>query len=406
MSASTRRHDIDALRVLAFGLLIFFHLGMLYVADWDFHLKSSHTAEWLQYPMMFLNRWRMELLFVISGLAVHFLRGKTALPRLAWKRTVRLMLPLLVGMAVIVPIQPYVQGLSNGLVQPGFGTFLLRYWTGGPWPAHAFDGWQFGVTWNHLWYLPYLWCYTMVLLIAMPLIESPVARRLRERLPALRGAALLLLPALPLFVAGQLADRYPMTHALIGDWYAHALYGTCFIYGYLLGTGTHAWDELARLRRVSLIIALASFAVFIGLDHFGDRWLGHAPTALDLAIGIPLVRAAQYLYMWTAIATVLGFGHTYLNRPFRWLPYAREAVYPWYILHQSVMLALAWQLLPLGLGPIGEPLALLVGTVAGCAIGHEIIRRVAWLRPLFGLERIGKIEPSMPRISRLADDLT
>lgn len=406
MSTSTRRHDIDALRVLAFGLLIFFHLGMLYVADWDFHLKSSHTAEWLQYPMMFLNRWRMELLFVISGLAVHFLRGKTSLPRLAWKRTVRLMLPLLFGMAVVIPIQPYVQGLSNGLVQPGFGTFLLRYWTGGPWPAHAFDGWQYGVTWNHLWYLPYLWNYTMVLLIAMPLIESPVARRLRERLPALRGAALLLLPALPLFAAGQLADRYPMTHALLGDWYAHALYGTCFVYGYLLGTGTRAWDELARLRRVSLTIALASFAVFIGLDHFGDRLLGHVPTALDLAIGIPLVRAAQYLYMWTAIATVLGFGHTYLNRPFRWLPYAREAVYPWYILHQSVMLALAWPLLQLGLGPIGEPTVLFVGTVAGCAIGHEIIRRVAFLRPLFGLERIRKSKPSTVPLPRLAEDLT
>jgi surface polysaccharide O-acyltransferase-like enzyme len=406
MSTSTRRHDIDALRVLAFGLLIFFHLGMLYVADWDFHLKSSHTAEWLQYPMMFLNRWRMELLFVISGLAVHFLRGKTSLPRLAWKRTVRLMLPLLFGMAVVIPIQPYVQGLSNGLVQPGFGTFLLRYWTGGPWPAHAFDGWQYGVTWNHLWYLPYLWNYTMVLLIAMPLIESPAVQRLRERLPALRGAGLLLLPALPLFAAGQLADRYPMTHALLGDWYAHALYGTCFVYGYLLGTGTRAWDELARLRRVSLTIALASFAVFIGLDHFGDRLLGHAPTALDLAFGVPLVRAAQYLYMWTAIATVLGFGHTYLNRPFRWLPYAREAVYPWYILHQSVMLALAWPLLQLGLGPIGEPAVLFVGTVTGCAIGHEIIRRVAFLRPLFGLERIRKSKPSTAPIPRLAEDLT
>ena len=81
-----RRHDIDALRVLAFGLLILYHAGMLYVArssDWDFHLKSSHLAEWLQYPMLFLNRWRMELLFLISGLAVHFMRG-TDRPAAAW----------------------------------------------------------------------------------------------------------------------------------------------------------------------------------------------------------------------------------------------------------------------------------------------------------------------------------
>jgi glucans biosynthesis protein C len=406
MSATPRRHDIDALRVLAFGLLILYHLSMLYVADWDFHLKSSHTAYWLQYPMMFLNRWRMELLFLISGLAVHFLRGKTSLPRLAWKRTVRLVLPLLFGMAVVVPIQPYVQGLSNGLVQPGFGTFLLRYWTGGPWPAHAFDGWQYGVTWNHLWYLAYLWNYTLVLLMLLPVLESRAAQRMRARIEGLHGPGLLMLPAVPLFIIGTLlAERYPMSHALLGDWYAHALYGTLFLYGYLLGTGSRLWEELARLRRYTLGTALVSFGVFIVLDRFGGVLLGHAPNALDRALGPPLILAAQFLYMWTAIAAVLGWGHAWLNRPFRWLPYAREAVYPWYILHQSVMLALAWWLMPLGLGAVGEPLLILLGTVAGCAISHEIIRRTPWLRPLFGLD--AKQPPaSYPLVlPRLADDL-
>ena len=406
MSAIPRRHDIDALRVLAFGLLILYHLSMLYVADWGFHLKSSHTAEWLQYPMLFLNRWRMELLFLISGLAVHFLRGKTSLPRLAWKRTVRLILPLLFGMAVVVPIQPYVQGLSNGLVQPGFGAFLLRYWTGGPWPAHAFDGWQYGVTWNHLWYLAYLWNYTLVLLMLLPVLESRAVQRIRARIEALRGPGLLILPAIPLFIAGSLlAERYPMTHALLGDWYAHALYGTMFFYGYLLGTGSRLWDELARLRRYTLGTALVSFGVFIVLDRFGGALLGHDPNALDLAIGIPLIRAAQFLYMWTAIAAVLGWGHVWLNRPFRWLPYAREAVYPWYILHQSVMLALAWWLMPLGLGAVGEPLAILLGTIAGCALSHEIIRRTPWLRPLFGLDARQRSTAAPLVLPRLADDL-
>ena len=64
-----RRHDIDALRVVAFALLIFYHLGMLYVAplsDWrGMPLHSAHMAQWLQYPMLFVNRWRMELLFLV-----------------------------------------------------------------------------------------------------------------------------------------------------------------------------------------------------------------------------------------------------------------------------------------------------------------------------------------------------
>lgn len=397
-----RRHDIDALRVLAFGLLILYHAAMLYVAGegWDFHLKSSHTAEWLQYPMLFLNRWRMELLFLVSGLAVNFMRRRGSIGALAGKRSLRLLLPLVFGVLVVVPIQPYVQGLSNHLVEPGFGQFLLRYWSGGPWPAGAFTGWQYGFTWNHLWYLPYLWVYTMLLLALLPLLESRLGQRLRGTLQRLRGPALLLLPAIPLFVWDRLlASRYPFTGALWGDWYAHALYFSVFLYGYLLGTDAGLWTELARLRRISLVAALTCFALWLAsIRLLPDT----APTAVWWT-----VHALRYAYLWTAICAVLGWGHAYLNRPFRWLPYAREAVYPWYVLHQSLLLLFAWWLMPLGLGPVAEPALIVLATVTGCALLHEVvIRRVRWLRPLFGLDAT----PARPwattvALPRPADDL-
>lgn len=72
-----RRHDIDALRALAFGLLILYHLAMLYVYDWDWHLKSSYLSETLQIPMLFVNRWRMDLIFLISGMSTAFLMQKS-----------------------------------------------------------------------------------------------------------------------------------------------------------------------------------------------------------------------------------------------------------------------------------------------------------------------------------------
>ena len=75
-SAHARRYDIDALRVFAFGLLIFYHVGMFYVLDWGFHIKSTYQSEWLQIPMLFTNQWRMSLLFLVSGLAVSFVWGK------------------------------------------------------------------------------------------------------------------------------------------------------------------------------------------------------------------------------------------------------------------------------------------------------------------------------------------
>lgn len=384
-----RRHDIDALRVLAFGLLILYHLGMLYVGpadDWTFHLKSSYIADWLEQPMLASSFWRMDLLFLISGMAVHFLRGRLSLPRLAWKRTVRLLVPLLFGMAVVVPIQPYVQGVDKGLVAPGFGHFLLRYWSGGPWPAGAFDGWQFGVTWNHLWYLPYVWVYTLLLLALLPALESSAGQRVIAAVHRLRGWPLLVLPVLPLVAYNLLlAARFPQNHALIGDWYAHAGYATMFLYGYAIGTHPALWSELARLRYRSLGLAVCFFAAHLLLGRmevFAGTWPASAFAVERLGM-----RALHFFYAWSAIAAVLGWGHQYLNRPFRWLPYAREAVFPWYILHQSVLLAMAYWLIPLKLGAVWEPTLVLLGTVGGCAALHElVIRRTRWLRPLFGLD--------------------
>lgn len=371
-----RRHDIDALRVLAFGLLILFHVGMLYVAGWEFHLKSEHAASWLQYPMLFLNRWRMELLFLVSGLAVTFMRRRDGLLALAWKRSVRLLVPLAFGMAVVIPIEPYVEGLSRRLVEPGFGRFLWHYWTLRPWPEGAFTGSRYGVTWNHLWYLPYLWLFTLLLVALLPVLESRLGRCLRDRCRRLRGASLLMYPIVPLFACGALLSwRYPETHALLGDWYALALYGTMFLYGWMLGSDAGLWAELTRLRRRTLWLALVLFAGYLLVPGAGSR------------PGVHLARVLlRDAYLWIAVCAVLGWSHACLDRPFRWLAYAREAVYPWYVLHQSVLLVVAWRVLPLGLGPVAEPTVILAGTIGGCAFLHEcLIRRVRWLRPLFGL---------------------
>ena len=83
---AARRHDIDALRALAFGLLILYHWGMLYVGgeDWGWHLKSPYLAEWLQLPMLAVNRWRMDLIFLVSGLSVHFLLRDTRIGRFSF----------------------------------------------------------------------------------------------------------------------------------------------------------------------------------------------------------------------------------------------------------------------------------------------------------------------------------
>jgi peptidoglycan/LPS O-acetylase OafA/YrhL len=385
----TRRHDIDALRALAFALLILYHLCMLYVADWEWHLKSPHLAEWLQWPMLFLNRWRMDLIFLLSGIASAFLLDpKGGVLRFVRARNWRLMIPLLFGMAVVVPIQPYVQGVANGAVEPGYGTFLLDYFLHRrQWPENAFSGWEHSLTWNHLWYLFYLWVYTLALALLAKPLDSALALRWRARLAGMQGWALLLLPALPLFAwTLGLQPRFPEKGDFFSDWYRNAMYFSVFLYGYLLAREGAFWAEALRLRRRSLGLALACAGAYLGL-------VATLPDEVSPAMQA-LVWALRNLYVWTMLLAILGWGLALLNRPFRWLPWANENVYPWYILHQSLIILFAYWLLPLRLPAMVEALSVLALTIAGCWLGAAGVRRVRWLRPLFGLNPLPRAPAS------------
>ena len=92
------------------------------------------------------------------------------------------------------------------------------------------------------------------------------------------------------------------------------------------------------------------------------------------------------LFQWSAIAAILGFGRHWSPADSPLLRYLTQAVFPFYILHQTVIVVLAHELQPLGLRPVLEGPLLVLATALACLLGFEIVRRVRWLRPLFGLK--------------------
>ncbi|MEL7147300.1 MAG: acyltransferase family protein, partial [Bacteroidota bacterium] len=150
-----RRYDLDWLRVIVFGLLIFYHAGMFFV-PWGWHIKNNEIYRWLIWPMLFLNQWRLPILFVISGMGTYFALSYRSGWQFAKERWLRLGLPILVGMLFIVPPQVYIERVADG----DFTGSYLTYWT-----TIAFEGaYPTGnISWHHLWFLPYLLIFSLLL---------------------------------------------------------------------------------------------------------------------------------------------------------------------------------------------------------------------------------------------------
>lgn len=371
-----RHYGMDWLRIGAFGLLIFYHIGLVFV-HWPFHVKTAHPVMWVSVPLQAVNAWRLPLLFVVSGYASRaILSSDHRLGSFTWNRTKRLIPPLLFGVAVVVPVQPWIELTT----QHGYGRSFLTFW--------ASDYFRFGTlegivlpTWQHLWFVGYLWFYTAALAIVLAVLPMR-ARQAIERLVglALSGPMILLLPTALLI--GNWAWIYPgapETHALVDDWPVHRVYFAMFLFGFLLRESDTVWRAIRRWWRWAAVIALASYAFIAAIEI---AYLGPKGPPLPLWFWFGVARAAQ---SWGAVVALIGIADCYLNRDHPLRPMLTEAVFPFYLIHQTIIVFVAGELLALHLPPLAEFAIVVAATVSGCWLFYQLGREVGWLRPLIGL---------------------
>jgi peptidoglycan/LPS O-acetylase OafA/YrhL len=370
-----RLYGLDWLRIGAFALLILYHVGMFFV-PWEWHVKTAEPQEWLELPMMAVNPWRLALLFTISGYASRILLAKTAAPgAFARFRSARLLVPLAAGMALFVAPQAWAELQAKAAYPHGF----WHYWRN----DYFLFGETAGVitpTWNHLWFVAYLWVYTMALalLAGAPAAWRGPLQRGFDRLFA--GWRLFALPVLWLWVLRMAVfPVFGETHALIDDPYAHLAYGFAFFFGVgLAGTST-LWRPILAHWRKAAAMALVGYAVILGLDLTIPGESGE----LELLV----TRLARSLLAWGAILALLGLARFKLHRDGPARRYLTEAIFPYYIAHQTIIVLAGHMLAPMRLGPAAELAVILPATLIGCAFTYEIGRRIGWLRPLIGIKR-------------------
>ncbi|MBI0475286.1 acyltransferase [Sphingomonas sp. MA1305] len=369
-----RHYGLDWLRVAAFAILILYHVGMVFV-PWGFHAKSPHGADWAVLPMLAVNAWRLTLLFVVSGYASRALLSRARGPgAFLTQRTWRLLVPLAFGVAVVVPPQPWVELVTQHGYRGGFATF----WSHDYFRFARLAGIGLPAL-NHLWFVLYLWLYTVVLALLVALPRWPGAQALFDRL--FGGPLLLILPGTWLVCIH--AWWFPMgyeTQDPLHDPMAHMIYLPAFLFGFALAAAPRVLAACVRYRWLAGVAAIAAYGVILAIELMPDgdppRWL------------YPGYGAAHAVQQWGAIVALIGHAERRWNRDHRWRGLLTEAVFPCYLVHQTIIVLTAYWLMPAGLTGGVECAILVVATIVGSMAFYLIGRQIGPLRPLIGLRRV------------------
>jgi len=373
----SRHYGMDWLRIGAFQLLILYHVGMAFV-PWDFSVKMTPPIDWTVIPMFLTNPWRLALLFVVSGFAsAALLDRSTSVSALMRARLARLGIPLLFGMAVIVTPQPWVELVTQHGYGHGFGYFLLHDY----YRPQAING-VIVPTYMHLWFVVYLLAYTLLwgALLKLPRTWIATIAGAAERISA--GPALLPLGIAAFFVVRNfVSPGWSDSHLFVNDCSAHLSYFAAFLFGVLLRRSEPVRASTRRWWKVAAIAATAGWAYI----SWGEiAYPGFAPMPYPLGL---LYRIARATEGWGAIVGLIGLADAHWNHDGKWRAMLAEAVFPFYIIHQTVIIVVGYWLLGTPTTGLERFLILVAATVGGCWAFYLIGRAIEPLRPLIGLKR-------------------
>ena len=381
-ASSSRRADLDWIRVIAFGLLILFHTALVY-SPYDWHIQSEHRLSWMPQLLTLTGPWRLTLLFLVSGAAMSFMTARRSPGQVLKARFERLGPPLLMGVLLLVSIQSWIEAMDNGW----WGSDYLG------WLGHEFgpDGLMDGVPVNHLWFVNYIAAYSLVVVLLM--LKPGLIERMRGWLaPLVEGHRVIWVPLLYLVVIRlTLYPLFGVTNGLLGDWYNHAQSLGAFLFGFLLARHEPVWQALERYRKWTLALALGVLPILVfQAGYFPDS------IAYDAS-----KFAVQAVYQWAVIATILGYGSRYLRaKDGPLLRYLTDAVFPLYLAHQTILVAAVWLIRPAALPPVLEATILGATTFGGSLLIYEVVRRIGWLRPVWGLKPFAPAQPPAPFTGR------
>jgi len=383
MAIGARRADLDWLRVIAFGLLIYFHAAIAFIPGGIPMIQNVDVSPALEVLVGFLHEFRLGLLFLISGVGVSFALRRRNRKQFIWDRAARLLIPLVFGVLVIVPPMVFLEKRFIGEFAGSLFEFYPAFFSEGVYPRG-------NLSWHHFWFIFYLFLYC---LLGWPIFSHFKRTEAQKQIVSwsriLSKGAGLYAVIIPLAVVEiMLRAAFPGFPDLIHDWANFSHWFMIFVTGFLLASGRPLLDRTQQLRSHSLILAMiataAMFAQFWNPEEGHFTPLVNETTDIGTYVWFCLLRVSN---TWFWLLTCLGYAGRYLQRPGRVLSYLNGAVYPLFCLHLTIVVALEYVIVPLDWSIWAKYLVITTGTIVLSLGSYELIwRRIDWMRPLVGLK--------------------
>jgi len=199
---------------------------------------------------------------------------------------------------------------------------------------------------------------------------------------ALSGPLVILVPLALLTL--RLAIHWPApeeTHDLVNDLHAHEVYFALFLFGFLLARSDALWSAIRRWWRLAAVLAVAGYLLVVAVMLW---WMTAEAQPLWSEIVFAMARDVQG---WNAIVALIGLADRYWNRDHPWRATLNEAVFPFYVIHQTVIVVTAYWVIGRGIDPVVQFAALVAATATGCWGFYLVGRKLGPLRPFIGLRR-------------------
>jgi glucan biosynthesis protein C len=380
-----RLHYIDWLRVLAILGVFLFHVTNVF-NDQEFHIKNTETSSVITGIQAFFFPWGMPLFFMIAGAGTWFALKRRNSSEYIKERSKRLLIPFVVGSLLLSPVEFYFEWshkVETGVFTGSFTQFLGSL----PWGVNPRI---FAVVGYHLWFLGFLFVFSLLALPLFRWVQSESGQRFVSRLVLIcqqRGGILIfILP--PLIVRLSLQPFFPYEH----DWADFFFLLSFFVIGYIVISDERLKQAVWRDWPVTLTVGIVAFIGAAAISFStGEFDIEAAPrSALDF-VWWGLVATCGWC--WTAF--VLSIGMRFLNFTNRLLRYGQEAIVPFFVVHQPVIIVIAYFTVQLNAGLVPKLFIVVIGSfVASLGLYQLIIRHVGALQTAFGM-KAGKLERTL-----------